>query len=55
MIISDPVDAAQADATSTIDRDGRLPPGMAILAIGVLSSLSWAVVVLVGLGLRAAL
>jgi hypothetical protein len=54
MSVSDPAQAALAEATSTIDRDARLSPGMAIIAVVALSVMAWAIVVLVAMGLRAA-
>ena len=54
MSISDPVDMAHAEPTSTLGREARLPPGVAVVAIVVLSAAAWAAVVLGALGLAAA-
>jgi hypothetical protein len=55
MSIFHPARMAHADASAAADRDGRLRLGQAVIAIVLLSGLSWGVVALIALGLHAAL
>jgi hypothetical protein len=54
MTISDQLHVAQADAVLTTDREARLRPAAAILAIVLLASVSWGIVVMVAVGLHSA-
>jgi hypothetical protein len=54
MTVSDPVHVVQAEPSSTIDREARLPPVAAVAAIAVLAVLCWSVVILAAIGLCAA-
>jgi hypothetical protein len=55
MSISDPADLAQVEPNSAHDQEARLPLGAAVMAIVVLSATTWAAVVIVAVGIWAAL
>jgi len=54
MSVSDPVDVARAEPSSTTNREARLPLPVAIAAIAVLAVCCWSAVILVAIGLGAA-
>jgi hypothetical protein len=54
MSVSDPVDVARAEPSSTTNQEARLPPAVAVAAIGVLAVFCWSVIVLAAIGFRAA-
>jgi hypothetical protein len=54
MSIFDHARAGQAKSGPTIDREARLTPGTAVLAIGMLSLLSWGLLISIAMVLWSA-